>query len=118
MGPLAVDIDPTYLIPDLTVVTQDRALRNVNPVPSADVLLCVEFVSPGSRTMDRIVKPAKYAQGGIPSYWRVETRPHVALTEYRLEGDVYAEVGTWGPGETAELTAPFPVAIEIDALSR
>ncbi|MFF1694259.1 Uma2 family endonuclease [Streptomyces sp. NPDC058257] len=37
-----------------------------------DVLLAVEVVSPDSRERDREVKPRKYAQAGVPHFWRVE----------------------------------------------
>lgn len=40
--------------------------------PAREFELVVEIVSPDSRTADRVVKPAKYASGGIPEYWRVE----------------------------------------------
>jgi Uma2 family endonuclease len=117
VGPIAVDLHPSYRIPDLIVVAADTARQDVNPVPVIEVLLAVEVVSAGSETTDRVTKPAQYAAFGIPTYWRVETRPHVTLTAYRLEGDGYAHAGTWGPGETAELVAPFPVSIPIDGIT-
>jgi hypothetical protein len=57
VGPIGVTIGRSYLIPDL--------------------------VSPDSTTLDRVVKPAKYAAAGIPAHWRVETDP-VGLTVYTL----------------------------------
>lgn len=115
VGPLGVDIAPTYLVPDL-VVAERAKLRNVQNLPPRDVLVAVEIVSPGSVTMDRIVKPAKYAAAGIPNYWRIEQSP-LSLTAYRLAGDVYAEVGTWQAGDLAVLREPFPVEIEINQLA-
>jgi Uma2 family endonuclease len=32
----------------------------------------VEVVSPSTTAIDRAVKPAMYADAGIPVYWRVE----------------------------------------------
>jgi Uma2 family endonuclease len=118
-GPMAVDLHPSYLIPDFVVTRAELRTTNVNPLPARDVLIAVEVVSPGSLTMDRITKPAEYAKVGIPAYLRVESEPEVTLTAYSLaEGaSVYAELGTWGPGETAYLDAPFPVDIPIDAIT-
>jgi Uma2 family endonuclease len=119
IGPMAVDLHPSYRIPDLIVVRAELAKTNVNPLPAADVQLIVEVVSPGSRTTDRITKPAQYAAAGIPVYLRVETEPDVTLSAYGLApgATVYAELGTWGPGEVAHLDAPFQVDIPIDAIT-
>jgi Uma2 family endonuclease len=119
VGPISVDLEPSYLNPDLVIVTRQTAGTQVLPVPTAAALAVVEVVSPNSWTMDRFTKPAVYAANGIRVYLRVETEPDVTLTAYELpEGsDVYAETGTWGPGETAHLTAPFAVDIPIDAIT-
>jgi Uma2 family endonuclease len=119
LGSMAVAVQDSYRIPDLVVALERVALADVNPMLAADVSLVVEVVSPGTRTTDRITKPAQYAAAGIPAYWRVETRPVVTLTVYELESgaEVYTEVGTWGPGQTARLERPFPVAVPIDAIT-
>lgn len=116
IGPMGLDLGTSYFVPDL-LVTSRAGLRGRVMLAPADVLLVVEIVSPGSVTMDRVLKPAKYAAAGIRAYWRVETDP-VALTAYVLPhgADVYTEVGTWGAGESAVVTVPFPVSIEIDRL--
>lgn len=78
LGPMSVNLHPSYRIPDLVVI--DRSMRGVD-VPLlqvADVQLAIEIVSPGSLTTDRITKPAQYAAFGIPAYWRVERRTHCA----------------------------------------
>ena len=117
MPAVSVDISPTYLIPDILVTSRAPLLDDVNLVPAREVLLAVEIVSPSSRTMDRVTKPAKYAEAGIQSYWRVEMSPAVSLNAYELRGDSYVDVGTWGPGETAFLERPFPITIPIDAIT-
>lgn len=43
------------------------------------VLLVAEVVSPSSVTLDRITKPAVYAERGIPFYWRIEAEPRFAM---------------------------------------
>ncbi|MGC4803851.1 hypothetical protein [Micromonospora sp. DT233] len=37
-----------------------------------EVVLTVEIVSPSTRSIDWVLKPALYAQAGIPFHWRVE----------------------------------------------
>jgi Uma2 family endonuclease len=66
-----------------------------------DIGLAIEVVSPGSRTRDRIHKHGEYAQAGICHYWRVETRPGLAVHTYRLgETGSYLETGLFTPGDT------------------
>lgn len=117
-GPVNLDLHPSYRIPDLAVVPLRLVRRGRVLLAPSETLLVVEVVSPGSRTTDRVTKPAEYAAAGIPGYWRVETEPSVALTAYALEpGEhAYTELGTWGGGQRAELSAPFPVRIPIDEL--
>lgn len=96
-GPIAVDLMPSYLIPDLIVITAEASARNANPIAAANIRLCVEIVSPSSRRNDRFVKPLVYAESGIPNYWRIETDPVITLHAYELDGDSYTETGSWGP---------------------
>jgi Uma2 family endonuclease len=65
--------DNTVFIPDILVATRDVVLANDSGILDAGtVALVAEIVSPGSRTPDRITKPAVYASAGIDSFWRVE----------------------------------------------
>lgn len=118
IGPIGVALGETVPEPDI-VVFQPADVDRPRLVPD-EVHIAIEIVSPGSRTNDRITKPALYAEAGIGHYWRVETSPHVSITVYVLqEGDsAYAELGTWGPGETLSLAEPFDLEIAIDDLSR
>ena len=118
LGPIAVDLDPSYRLPDLVVV--DLVGENTKKLAVADLYLAVEVVSPSSRTTDRVTKPAQYAAYGIGAYWRVETDPEVSITAYVLRAgdDVYTELGTWAEGETMRLAEPFDVEIAIDDLTR
>lgn len=119
LGPIGVDMHPTYLIPDLSVVRRDAVRPDRDRANAAELLLVVEIVSPGSVSTDRILKPVKYAEAGIPHFWRIETRPELSLTAYALpEGaSGYTEVGTWTAGQTAPIRAPFEVDIEIAELA-
>lgn len=124
VGPMGIRMGRSYLIPDLVVAERAR-LRGLDLLAPPDVMLVVEVVSPGSVTTDRVTKPAQYAAAGIGAYWRVETDP-VSLTAYTLPpgplgvpplaGD-YAELGTWGRGQTAHIAEPFAIDIDIDLLA-
>jgi Uma2 family endonuclease len=113
-----VDLGTSYRVPDLVVLPLAGYVQGRNRAEPGDVLLAVEVVSPGSRTSDRVLKPAQYAAAGIPAYWRLETDPQLSLSAYLLEAGaaVYTEVGTWGPGQTARIERPFPADIPIDTL--
>jgi Uma2 family endonuclease len=101
-------------IPDLVVIRPtDRTLSNV---PADQVVLAAEVVSRSSRSMDRFVKPALYAQAGIPGYLRLELDP-LHLVAYRLGSDgLYEEAGRAEPGQVLTLTEPFPITIDPAAL--
>jgi Uma2 family endonuclease len=60
--------------PDALVVTAEAYARE-EPADyyfAEDLLLAVEVVAPDSQELDREIKPVRYAQARIPSYWRVE----------------------------------------------
>lgn len=57
--------------PDLVVTTSVVPGRTVWFEPAV-LLLAVEVVSPGSKQVDRLIKPREYAAVGIPNFWRVE----------------------------------------------
>lgn len=118
LGSMSIDLEPSYLVPDVVVVDTERVSGNPKKLDPSSIALAVEIVSPGSRTMDRLVKPTKYAQFGVPHYWRVETDPLITVTAYDLDGDTYREIGTWGPGQTLSVERPFPVRIPVDAIPR
>jgi Uma2 family endonuclease len=57
--------------PDVVVRRGPRAGRMVWIAPG-DVLLTIEIVSPGSKELDRYLKPVEYARFGMPNFWRIE----------------------------------------------
>jgi hypothetical protein len=59
----------------------------------------VEIVSPGSETLDELVKPREYARAGIPRYWLVERDAAQTVTLHVL-----------GPGNAYEVIARRPLA--------
>ncbi|MFF4651085.1 Uma2 family endonuclease [Streptomyces sp. NPDC001380] len=83
----------------------------------ADVLLVVEVVSPESAHRDRTVKLRKYAEAGIPHYWRVEeegTAPVVHVYELDPPTRTYVPTGVFR--DRLEPKVPFPVAVDLGAL--
>jgi Uma2 family endonuclease len=84
-----------------------------------EVLLVVEVVSPESEHRDRTVKPRKYAEAGIPYYWRIEEDGE-SVVAYVHELD--RNTGAYGPAtvhrEKLVQEVPFPVTVELDRLER
>lgn len=106
------------LTPDVLVVTAEADDRRPSHFRPAEVLLAVEIVSRGSVTMDRITKPALYAQAGIPFYWRIETNDAVLIATHRLDIDAEVYVGTGVHTGAFTLDEPFPLRLPLDKLSR
>ena len=67
------DGEADLLIPDVAVAR--AGTTDPTYVSPADVLLAVEVVSPSSRTMDTVTKPATYAAWGVPAYLVVTPVP-------------------------------------------
>ncbi|MEU8236934.1 Uma2 family endonuclease [Actinoplanes missouriensis] len=81
------------------------------------VLLVVEVVSPESAHRDRTVKLRKYAEAGIPHYWRVEdedTSPVVHT--YELDGPTRAYAPTGIHRHELRTSTPFAIEIDLDGL--
>ena len=81
------DGEADLLIPDVALARAGTS--DPTYVTPADVLLAIEVVSPSSRTMDTVTKPATYAAWGVPAYLAVTPLPggRAALTWH---GDVSA----------------------------
>ena len=79
-----------------------------------DVLLAIEVVSAESVERDRMYKPLKYAQAGIPSYWRVESdggKPVVYTFALEPASGCYVPVGIFH--DTLTVSVPFPVSLDL-----
>lgn len=72
------DGEADLLIPDVAVAV--AGTMDPTYVAPADVLLAIEVVSPSSRTMDTITKPATYASWGVPAYLVVTPSPGGSAT--------------------------------------
>lgn len=102
--------------PDLAAVRRDRpSSRTARYRSPDDVGLAVEIVSPSSHSRDRVVKPVEYAEVGIPYFWLVETEPEIVVIAHELRDGSYVEVAQLTNG-TAELPAPFPAVVDLEAL--
>lgn len=102
--------------PDLLVTTSpyDPARTWYRP---DEVCLVVEVVSPESAHRDRTVKLRKYAEAGIPHYWRFEEEdgaPVVHAYERDEATGGYVPAGIFRG--VLERPVPFPVAVELDTL--
>ncbi|XTZ16087.1 Uma2 family endonuclease [Micromonospora echinospora] len=78
------------------------------------VVLAVEIVSPSPRSIDRVLKPALYAQAGIPYCWRVEVEDEaIVVYTSRIDpvDEVYTETGRWT--KVVDTGEPFPVNLPI-----
>jgi Uma2 family endonuclease len=83
-----------------------------------EVQLVVEVVSPESAHRDRTVKPRKYAEAGIPHYWRIEDEagePVVHVYELDLPTRAYAPAGIFR--HTLQRPVPFEIDLDLDKLS-
>ena len=110
---IGIDCGRSVFIADLVVVARDVVLSDAPLVRPFDLRLVVEIVSVSSASMDRLVKPARYAEAGIPSYWRVEgvTSGEPSIVVYNLDGCRYQETVTVSAGEQVEVDRPFPVTL-------
>ncbi|MEU4086097.1 Uma2 family endonuclease [Streptomyces aureus] len=84
-----------------------------------DLLLVVEVVSPDSRERDREVKPRKYAEAGVPHFWRVEQDegkglPVVYVYELDPATRSYGLTGIFH--DRLKASVPFPIDIDLTAV--
>jgi len=102
------------LVPDLVIGPREALTQDELYLPASAVLLVVEVESPSSVAIDRTVKPALYAEAGIPWYLRIaldgEHGPKVHL--YRLHGAVYADHAVATAGQMLTLDEPVAVAFD------
>jgi len=100
-----------FYVPDVVAVHQDAPFRDYGYEPQG-VLLVVEVVSEPTVTMDRLAKPAVYAEQGIPYFWRIDDGP--TLQTFRLDPATgsYVRDAELGPGTRAELATPWQLGVD------
>ena len=106
---IGVRVPGGNFIPDL-VVLRPGAARDVEWRESEDVALVVEIASRSTRVTDRTLKAAKYAEAGIPSYWRVDDDGTVTIHTEPVD-DEYTRSVTIRPGDRVLVEQPFPVEV-------
>ncbi|WP_377271035.1 Uma2 family endonuclease [Peterkaempfera sp. SMS 1(5)a] len=103
-------------VPDIVVADRAAVRRDTTAVPMEAALLLVEIVSPFNTTQDRILKPALYAQAGIPAYWRLELEPEPHLVVHELCDNTYREVLTVKGRQTVPVGGAFTADLDLGVL--
>ncbi|MFI5906669.1 Uma2 family endonuclease [Dactylosporangium sp. NPDC051541] len=102
--------------PDVVVATAPYDPNRTYFTPD-EVLLVVEVVSPESAHRDRTVKVRKYAEAGIPIYWRIEQEDDLPVVHvYELAESSREYVATVTHRHELRVDAPFAIKIDLDTL--
>ncbi|MFC4071039.1 Uma2 family endonuclease [Actinoplanes subglobosus] len=92
-----------------------RGPRVVTVAEASDVLLVCEITSPGTATMDRLVKKELYAAAKIKWYLLIEPEmtayESVTLHLFRLAANGYQTYAVAEGDETLTIDEPFPISI-------
>ncbi|MGW4646554.1 Uma2 family endonuclease [Kitasatospora sp. NPDC004289] len=108
--------------PDLAVVEASAVTGSGEETAyqAAEVVLAVEVVSPDSVERDRELKPRKYAEAGIPYFWRVEKEEGLSAVVYafELEPATRRYVGTGIHRGRFKVEVPFGVEIDLTEIER
>lgn len=103
--------------PDVLVATVAYDPDRTRYAPE-EVALVVEVVSDESADRDRGIKPFKYAQAGIPHFWRVEDDQGMpAVHVYELDSFTRSYVATGIHRARLAVTVPFPADIDLKGLT-
>ncbi|WP_457029362.1 Uma2 family endonuclease [Kitasatospora sp. P5_F3] len=108
--------------PDVSVVRASAVTEEAEETgyQAADVVLAVEVVSPDSVERDREVKPRKYAEAGIPHFWRVEKAEgrHPVVYVFELEPATRTYVVTGVHHGRLKVGGPFEIDIDLTEIDR
>ena len=103
--------------PDLLVTTAAYDPDRTFFTPG-EVRLVVEVVSPESAHRDRTVKLRKYAEAGIPHYWRVEKEDELPVAHvYELDVPTAAYVPAGIFRGSLRRPVPFEITVDLDGLT-
>ena len=80
------------LQPDLMVLSPDRRPIVTEIKVEGPPNLVVEILSPSTASLDRDLKRARYARGGVPEYWIVDLDERV-VEQFVFEGEGYRFLG-------------------------
>ncbi|KAF0849239.1 Uma2 family endonuclease [Nocardia caishijiensis] len=112
-----INLGHTVPEPDVLAVARQAVSADSLYFDPVDVQLAVEIVSPGTKTKDRTLRPAQYAEAHIRHFWRVENeRSAMVIYTFELlpEGG-YAPTGVYR--SRLRLDRPFAIDIEIPAVT-
>jgi Uma2 family endonuclease len=104
-----------FLRPDLLVVPERSREGITNRGVETAPLLVVEILSPTSAAIDRVKKPARCGDFGIPEYWVLDPEEHCAWV-WRFASGVAGPERTEGWLEWHPEGAPEPLALDLGAL--
>lgn len=108
-----IDLGHSVPEPDVLAVARDAVRSGSIYFQPSEVFLAVEVVSPGTKTKDRMLRPAQYAKAGIKYFWRVENEDDamVVYTFELLPEGGYAPTGVFRT--RVKVDRPFPIDIEL-----
>lgn len=108
--------DHNVLEPDVSVCERARVGDKRLYLPP---VLCVEILSPSTRTRDLNVKRGIYERGGVPAYWIIDpTGPRLLVHERDPDTGTYIERADLTGAASFDATTPFPVTVDVGALVR
>ncbi|MEU5564023.1 Uma2 family endonuclease [Micromonospora musae] len=104
-------------IPDGLVTEFRAAARNPSHYRPNEVMLVVEVVSESSRSIDRVLKPALYAEAAIPYFWRIETEAGIVVHAHELDPSRRSYVEKARMTDGILLPEPWEIDIPLSRIS-
>lgn len=112
VAPLDVDLAPNSVVePDVLVAARSQLTTKDLAGPPQ---LAVEVLSPSTRSVDLLLKKARYERAGCPSYWVLDPgsdQAEVTLTAWELVDGAYVEAARATGAHAWRATRPFEVTI-------
>jgi Uma2 family endonuclease len=102
------------LVPDIAVLKPGSA-HGVEWREASDVALVVEIASKSTEATDRSLKVIKYAEAGLPAYWRV-ARDGVVTIHTLVDEAQYGITDIIKPGSVLAVSYPYPLSLDPAAL--
>jgi Uma2 family endonuclease len=121
LSPIGLDVCGSFLVPDIAVVRAAAIEPDPPWLAASDATLVAEIIEPRNVAIDRIEKPYRYAEAGVPHFWRVELTGDRApyIVRYRLgDGPSYVELGTVHAGDEETVDVGFAVTVRPADLTR
>ncbi|AHH21700.1 hypothetical protein NONO_c69350 [Nocardia nova SH22a] len=113
-----IDLGHSVPEPDVLMVSRSAFGPHTSVYQPTDVHLAVEIVSPSTKTKDRKLRPAQYADAGIKCFWRVENEDDAMVVytfELLPEGGCYAPTGVFR--KQLRVERPFTIDVELPEIT-